>query len=298
MMDAHVERMLGQLSLKLSRRIHMYLRQTDVGGSEEWCNIEHARGCYRSDVDAIVADLYAIPHELVHAITVESGGSWWIEGIAYAFSGSPSTVIPDFAAGWYERRGWDGHLARWLVESYGGETYMELYEQTPSGSDQAAVEAAVREVLGQEFDAVLSEYAATSAYAYPDPWSCYRPPGEPESPWVGDFWEHEVAFDCDEANTFSTAVAERLRMTARVPITIPREAPYRFIADHPDAELFLQPCPEEPLFESTHEVQDWPIPMLFNVGAITLKPGPYVLLVDLPAGSPVAVRLAGYLSVD
>src|SRR5699024_2254827 len=142
-------------------------------------------------------------------------------------------------------------LSRWLVERYGGETYMALYEQTPHGADQATVEAAVYEVLGVEFDGLLSEYAATAPYVFPDRWSCYVPPGATESPWVGEYWEHEVTLDCAQPNTFNNADMQQQRMTARIPVTIPREAPYRFIADNPDAELFLQPCLSEPLDEPT-----------------------------------------------
>lgn len=252
---------------------------------------------------------YSVPHEIVHAVTFEVGSSWWMEGIAHAFSNK--FPAPTFGAGWSELHHasghLSGHLSRWIIERFGGATFMELYERTPNKADQATVEGVVREVLGVEFDDLLSEYAATSAYVYPSHWLCHVPPDAIESPWIDTYWEHEITLDCDQPDTFSDSDYEHKRMTARIPLTLPQEGAYLFLADHPAAELYLQPCPAEPIMEPTPEAYKWPYEWPYDLLSTQdglhrspgkLEPGPYVLLVNLPPGEPVTVRLAAYLSID
>lgn len=304
MMDDHIEYMLDVLGLQLTRRISMFLVHPGEAAEGDWCDDwtmnDIVAGCYLPTKDVILTNFGAIPHELIHAITSEIGHSWWTEGIAYGFSpGVPD--VPDFSSGWSDVRGDSGHLSRWLVERYGGDTFVELFEHSmPRHADRATVEAAVRDVLGSSFTEVLSEYAATSAYVYPDYWSCYVPQGVAESLWIGDYWESEVVLDCTQKETFSRDdFTQKQGMTARIPVTIPRAGPYHFLADHPDAELFMQPCPTDPLIDPMPEAYKWPIPLNpLNVGAPTFQEGPHVLLVHIPPGDPTTVGLIGYLSVD
>ncbi|MCY1058114.1 hypothetical protein [Nannocystis sp. SCPEA4] len=87
-------------------------------------------------------------------------------------------------------------------------------------------------------------------------------------------------------------------MSARIPVTVPSEAPWRFIADHPDAELYLRPCPEEPVHEPVDD-RDWSRPLhpLF-IGGGRVPAGRYVLTVRMPHGEPTRVRVAGWLGVE
>ncbi|MCY1053913.1 hypothetical protein [Nannocystis sp. SCPEA4] len=305
LMDAHVENLLGVLGLVLSRRLRLFHLHPEEPAPEEWCDdwfmngASGSTGCYIPN-DAIFTRNSSLPHEIVHAVTAEVGGSWWIEGVAEAFSnGFPS---PTFAAGWSDftrSRGYGlAHLVRWIVERYGGPAFMELYARTPLRADEATVDEAVREVLGVGFGELMNEYAVESAFVYPSHWLCYIPPGAPEPPWDGDYWEHEVTFDCDAPSTFSDSDFEHKRMTVRIPVTLPRTAPYRFLADHSDAELSLQPCLPEPIMDPMVDTSAWPHPFDSSISdGTSIEAGPYVLFVSLPQGAPTTVRLVGYPSI-
>ena len=307
LMDAHVEDVLGLLDLELSRRLRVY--HSNPGDSvllyKDFCNpnSEVIAGCYSPDLDAIFTTNYSIPHEMTHALTIGDVNrrSHWEEPVAEAFSSK--LPVPVFDPQWSDfdiANGYPlGHLARWIIEQYGGALFMELFVRTPKSGDQATLEAAVRDVLGVEFGDLISEYALTAPHVYPNHWLCYTAPTAVESPWSGDFWEHEVTLDCDQPDTFSDSDHRQARVTARVPLTIPRTGPYHFFADHPDAELLIQPCPSEPLMEPQSGVHDWPrqLHTSLNVGAPTLDAGSYVLFVNLPPGEPTTVRLIGYLAI-
>lgn len=271
---------------------------------EEWCDTTHrVGGCYHVGADAIFSTNDSLPHEVTHTLTSGVVGlrSRWAEPVAQAFSNA--FPLPDFNAQWSYFEGSSeyalGHFAQWIIDEYGGETFMELFRRTPSNADQAETEAVVREVLGLELPGLFSEYAATAPYLYPNHWLCYVPPNAAESPWEGDFWEYEVTLDCDRPDTFSDSDQREPRRTARIPVTIPRAGSYHFLADHPDAELFIQPCLAEPSMEPLPGAHNWPLPLdkTFITGPKTLAPGPHVLLVNLPHGEPTTVRLLGYPAI-
>ena len=171
---------------------------------------------------------------------------------------------------------------------------MNLYERTPRGADQATVEAAVRDVLGDSFEDVLSDYARTAPYVYPDHLACYVPRGAVETPWMNEYWEQEIALDCDEANTFSSGDSDEQRMQARIPITIPMDGYFNFIADDAEAEVSIQPCLVEPSMEPIPGAEDWPILYYSSGPGRYLRAGPHVLIVSLPPGVPASLRLAGF----
>lgn len=307
LLDAHVEHVLDTLDLELSHRLRVYHRSPGEPNSifDAWCQTTHPwDGCYDVDADSSFTTNYSLPHEVTHALTIGVVGrrSRWAEPVAEAFSNK--IPLPDFNGQWsyFETLAVYalGHLAQWMIEEYGGATFMELFVRTPKDADQVETEAAVREVLGVELPDLISEYAASAPYLYPNHWLCYVPPGAVESPWEGDYWEHQVTLDCDRPDTFSDSDREQSRMTARIPVSIPRAGPYRFLADHSDAELFIQPCPTEPIMEPTPGAHKWPISPGDNLilGPSTLEPGPYVLLVNIPQGEPSTVRLIGYLAAD
>lgn len=304
MMDDHIDHMLDLLGLEFDgRRIPMYLLHAGEPEPEPWCGAwlmnERVRGCYVGG--AVFTGWFGLRHELVHAITGLRGGSWWFEGVAYAFS--EVAPVPEWSPAnlteeaWLSSLGASGHFARWLIERYGGPTFMDLYARTPRHADQATVEAQVRAVLGQGLDEVLSEYAATAGYIYPDRWACHVAPTTVEAPFVDDHWTYEATLDCDAPDTFSNADLERQRMTARIPVTLPGAGAYQFIADHPDAELYLQPCLTAPMMEYDRNAFSWPIRLSPLLVGRRLEAGAHVLIVHLPPGGPTRVRLAGYRSL-
>ena len=248
----------------------------------------------------VFTNFAAIPHEIVHGVTDEIGNdSWWVEGAAAGVSQSPP-IRADFSSGWSDQRGESGHLSRWLIEHYGGDTYMDLYAHTrPQRAEQAVVEASVREILGVGFDELLSEYAATAPYYFPDSWLCYVSPDSIEKPWVNDVWETEIDLDCDRPNTFSFGGdSGRRTLSARIPITIPHPGSYHFLADREDAEVFIQRCHDEPTDTPPPGSQKSPRPVLPLPGAASsYDAGPHVLIVDLPPGKPTTIRLMAYAAV-
>lgn len=305
MIDDHVGHLLELLDVELSGRIPLYLVHPGDPEPDPWCrewlDNEHAAGCFIRGT--IYTGMFGVPHELVHAVTVPAWGrSWWAEGVAYAFSGYtpvPEWMPPDTSTEeqWLDRRGRSGHFVRWLIETHGGGVFMELYTRTPRNAELAEVDAVVQDVLGVGFAELLSEYAAQAPYVYPDRWACYVGRDAVESPWTGDSWTHSVTLDCDQANTFSNGDLEQPRMSARIPLTIPRAGRYRFIADRPDAELLLQPCLTAPSTVPIPDALGWPDEINPLVGAAFREPGPHVLVVNVPVGAPSTVRVASYLSI-
>ncbi|MBZ5714135.1 hypothetical protein [Nannocystis pusilla] len=291
MLDDHVEYVLDMLELGLEERItiYLFLKGADVP-IRKWCR-QDVSGCARGTT--IYSVLSLLPHEIVHAITSSEGRSWWEEGAARGL-GDPST-FPDLLTGWQANLGGAGHLSRWLIERFGGRTYMNLYARTPYGASQAKVEAVARTVLGREFDDVLDEYAATAPFVYPHHWECYVSSEAVAVPWEDEYWEVEVDLDCDRTDTFSSHVAiYGMQMTARVPVTLPANGSYFFVADHPDANLAIQPCASEPRTKVTPGAYSWPLELLGAAGASQLEAGPHVLLVHLPPGPPAHVRIIAY----
>lgn len=288
LLDAHVEYVLTELELSLEERIPLYVFDLGSVPIRDYCR---GSGCAYGTT--IYTSFSAIPHEIVHAVTASAGRSWWEEGAASGFGDAATFVDP--LDGWIENLGRSAHLSRWLVERFGGAAYMELYSRTPRGVTQEGVEAAVRASLGREFDDVLNEYAATAPYLYPQHWECYRPPDVVEVPWRDNFLEYEVHLDCERTDTFtSDIVIHGLQMTARVPVTIPSDGLYWFVAEHPDATLALQPCSDEPTTEPVEGVHLWPKQLLGEFGPNALSAGPHVLHVNLPPGAPATVRVHAY----
>lgn len=313
LMEDHVRYVLETLELELDERITLYLWPSQSDQLlDMWCG-QTVAGC--TSQTTIYSSLSAVPHELVHAATASAGhASWFVEGVANGLGTGwvvdgvgLQSVYSNIEVTWpmglggsgHAALGARGHLSRWLIERFGGATYMELYRQTPWLPTQQEVEAASRAVLGVEFDDLLREYAETAPYVYPGHWQCYVPPDAVEPPWVDGFWDHRVHLDCDRADTFTEPVwPYGTRMTTRVPITIPADAPYMFITDHPDAELAIQPCPAEPIIEPIPGAERWPIELLGEHGASSLRAGPHVLIVHIPPGAPADVRVLGYPSIQ
>jgi hypothetical protein len=289
MSDDHVDHVLGVLEMDFEGRIPIYLSREGELDLRALCSTDKpVGGCYTG---VIFSKMRAVYHEIVHALTVPEARSWWTEGVAHAFVFRKYYSTPDFTTGWNPLRGESGHFSRWIIENHGGDTFMELYRRTPYGADQPTVERAVREVLGQEFQDVLSEYARTAPYVYPDHLACYVPHDAVETPWVDAYWEQDIVLDCDQTNTFSSGDSEEQRMEARIPVTIPTAGYFNFIADDPGAEVAVQPCLIEPSMEPIPGAEDWPI--RFPSGRY-FQAGPHVLIVSVPPGAPTTLRLAGF----
>lgn len=298
MMDDHVDHVLATLGLDFEDRIPVYLSREGELDLKTWCSTEHPiGGCYAVEAKTIFTTMYGLYHEVVHAITISKGRFWWQEGVAHALSFHERYSTPDFRNGWSPLRGESGHLARWIIEHHGGETFMDLFKRTPRNADQATVEKAVRKVLGQDFDHLLSEYAETAPYIYPDHLACYVARGTVGSPWVDGYWAHDVVLDCDQPDTFSSGDSDDQRMQARIPVTIPSDGYFHFIADDPAAELTIQPCLTEPAMQPIPSADEWPIGFSSGGPGRLLQAGPHVLVVSVPPGAPVPIRLAGYPEV-
>ncbi len=293
--DAHIESLSTYLELEGTARFRMYFSHPGAPQASMWCNTPGAAAaCFRPRDRVIFTGAQPLPHELVHALA--PGRSFWTEGIAYAFSMTPASQ--GFPQAWSASLGESGHLSRWIMDVFGPGTYIDLFERTPRGASQTEVEAATRDVLDLEFAELLSEYKATAPAQYTSPWACYVSPATVESPWVGDLWQHEAAFDCDASGTFNDEASDEARMAVQIPVTIPTKGRYQFIADHDEAELRLHNCSKDPLRGPLVGLDLWDRIISLSLGGLYLDPGPYVLTVSLPLGAPASVRLQGYLWID
>lgn len=299
MLDSHVEHVAAATEIDVNARILVFLAGASVDPPAGWCHDEYG-ACYDSVLDVVFTPLSAAPHEIVHAITIRDRGlSFWNENVAHAFEDRYVTYKSLWKAGptWPPAFYRNGHLARWLIAWGGGPAFMDLFAETRPGADQQEVEAAFRKVYGEELAEVLDEYAATAPHVYPDHLQCYVPSGTSEVPWNDHRWEHEVTLDCTQESTF-TADEDISRMSARVPFSIAAAGKYRFTADHPQAEISVRVCIDEPLVEPFEDLERWPKVSKMNLGAPSFPVGRYVLEVSVPLGEPTTVRLLGFPAIE
>lgn len=298
-LDAHIEAVGHDLGISLDPemdRINVFVRGDKAPG-EPWC--AGTGLCYENDRRSVFSSIrYAMYHELVHALTVGSRGtSYWSENITEAYEGT----FEPYRELWRDDPEWppafwrNGHWARWLIAEYGGELFMDYFDETEPDADQSGVEAATRAVYGVELDDLLDDYAASAPFVFQNEVRCYVAPGTAEVPWVQDRWESELTIDCAAPTTF-TADDLITRMSARVPFTIAEAGKYRFNADHPDAEITIDLCLTEPVQQEIDLI--WPKPSHPLLSAPTLSPGSYVLEVSVPLGDPVKVRVQGSPAVE
>lgn len=300
MLDEHVEYVEHELGVCSGARIPFYIIRSQDTPPPGWCSDLQTTNCHRNG--NVFAQLQAAGHELVHAVTIRSRGrSYWNEHIAYAYDGMNVAYHEVLHAGDAWPLPWlngNGHLTRWLIDRHGGPAFMDLFDATAPGVGQAEFEAAFRTVYGETFATALDEYAETAPAVYPGDHECYVPPGVSEVAWQGDLWQHEVRIDCAEETAFTWDNTIE-HISTRVPLSIATPGAYRFVANHPDAELYIRPCLKAPLasFDDSLIVKFDGPSLIGTQGTAELIAGPYLLDVVVPLGDPVTVRLQGYPAI-
>lgn len=133
-------------------------------------------GCWR---DSLARSTLAIaPHELVHAwmATIQPRYLPALgEGLAVRMTGhvlrrsNQEFTVDDLVQ--FDATSWDyekaGHFVAWLLETYGSETFMELYGRTSRGMTQSQISAVFVDILGKTPEAVLQAYASSAKEYYP-----------------------------------------------------------------------------------------------------------------------------------
>lgn len=273
--DRHVAAVTSLLQIDPVARPTWYWFNDSAEGSlapngdfRMWCS--RGVACTAANGTAMYSRHESIAHELVHAFVIPAWGRSDIlfeEGAAYGLSRRQRSVnnvltrhslLDDFppseiAGG---QGGAGGHFSRWLVDSFGPQSFRELFSPRLGTSSTAEeVFAAVEEVYGVPFAELEADYFATAPTIYPIPALC---DGLVHIPWDGDRWEMRLSTDCDAAHVFGPRDGDATNYVA-VTLEIPPE-----MEDVPLAGWFpsgglggqgeLIPCIEEPLFDTDPEV--------------------------------------------
>lgn len=242
--NAHVEFTADLLGIELQRRIPLYL--TDNRAT--WCP-PGSGGCAMPD-GVLFSGAMAVRHELVHGVACEArtealapsmaeGLSTALEPLANDSQADPE-VFFDLPRSEFQHYGPSGHFVRWLLERFGGPSFMEVYRVAMLSEDgEPGVWGLLREVYGA---ALAEDYASTA----PARWSPYREcAGVPLLEPVQGQWHFEATFDCESSETFGpydlvaheTATSERDAMYQSFLIEV--DTPGAFRVQRPD--FFVEP---------------------------------------------------------
>lgn len=155
------------------------------------------KGCYKEGI--IYSNWQYLPHEIVHAVAANSGlsGPQFIkEGLAEALSGkvlrsqgvglgSIIEVGTSDAPLSYSAYESTGHLAAWMMEYFGVERVVELYDRLDEDMGKEEVVSVLESLFGMSLSDLETEYAGAMhrVYAGKGPFSCGAYASE--IPWNG-----------------------------------------------------------------------------------------------------------------
>ncbi len=168
---------------------------------------ETAEGCA---AEGIVVTAWLPPeHELAHALFAYQSNSFFDEGTATALGGYNPTDAPpvptsrvhdprdvltiDQLPGEYYETA--GSFVLFLIEKYGVETYMSLYEQIDSESTYEDIDRAMQGVLGAGLNPLVESYLAADQQCFSQ--IAYCSSAHPQGEWLDEYrWSYRGDVGC------------------------------------------------------------------------------------------------------
>ncbi len=247
-------------------RARMYLDEEDIPGCA-WAG--DVSGCFVAPF--VHTSWRATSHELVHAVMWDinmDALAFFDEGLASAMQGTVHGVSDATRAQVYERIEWSagrllrsyenaGHFVRWLLETYGEQAVLTLYEGARSGFGAVELSSVFVETVGEPLDVVLDSCVSTARDYYPGigPFACGK--GEPVDTG-GEGWAWSGQLRCSDRETVAVpSSSEPYRRWRRWSISVPADGLDEIHIDGPAGGLTR--CLTAPADEVDLEVLDYPI---------------------------------------
>ena len=184
--DRQLERLQNELGVALENKVPVNVH---AGYPVPGCN-SGGIGCYRNGV--VNTRWEALPHELVHVVAAPVGApvDFWREGLAEAVSGGRTERGYELVVDSVDKDNLEfsyltaGHFVRWLIESRGMGTFLDLYRGM-----------AFDAVYGESLAGIEEEFNADAPWSYPPLESCDLPGLELASDAA---YDDTVEIDCDD----------------------------------------------------------------------------------------------------
>lgn len=205
-LDAHVAEVEELFGLTRDEPIEVYL-----GTADNHCDDAFV-ACYRPDLDAVFTPWQSVHHELGHAVEMgqfDFESTFWSEGFAEVSAGSMSkkSQLESLTVGHFSDElplvnyVTTGHVARYLVETYGWVTYRSVLEN------------GLEDTLAVSAESFVDEYESNAPAAYPSRSSCSHPPLATEN---DASWSESLTFSCEtpEATQYEHLRSSRSRGAA------------------------------------------------------------------------------------
>ena len=286
-LEALVTDLEVQLDASVERPIEVYVWSDIDADPPDWCD-GNLEGCYVEADRAIYTSERSIGHELVHAVvdTFADPAPFWSEGAADAleftrtqYSSSPPSETVESDAPNYSTA---SHFARWLINSYGIESYRALLRQGGSAREAFASTygLSIEEAEASYFDEAPASYGALNA--------C----GHPSLPSTGEgVWSESFEIDCASPHVYggslSMLIKRELVISEHGHYAVSTTADGGLLSRCQDEDYLIAPTLDEPELYGdvpayTEAVLDGylvPLPGNEEARVLELAPGRYELAV-------------------